>query len=75
MKDATNSEMLKNDNMKVQSITSTCSCDMVKDLINNFQKIYIATHKGKGLPKNATIKISKTNVEITYNDIRILCSN
>lgn len=66
---------LKNDNMKVQSITSTCSCDMVKDLINNFQKIYIATHKGKGLPKNATIKISKTNVEITYNDIRILCSN
>lgn len=66
---------LKEDNIKIQSITSTCSCDALQDILLNFQKIYIATHKGKGIPRNTTIKIGKTKVEITYNEIRVLCSN
>jgi len=65
----------KDDNIKIGSITSECSCDAIQDILLNFQKIYIATHKGKGIPRNTSIKIGKTKVEITYNNIRVLCSN
>lgn len=64
---------LRKDRLKISSITIKCDCDVVKKALTNFHRVYIDTHYGKGIPTNINIKFSKTKVEISLNDIRVIC--
>lgn len=65
---------LKKDKMYVASIPIDCDCSIVTKAVNSFQSTYIQTPFGKGIPTNINISFKSNKIELTINDIRILCN-
>jgi hypothetical protein len=65
---------LKKDKMYIASIPIDCDCSVVTKAIDTFQNIYIQTPFGKGIPTNINISFKSNKIDLTINDIRILCN-
>lgn len=64
---------LKKDLMRIDSENISCSQLTIDKLVRNFHTIYLNTEFGKGYPENAVIRFSKTGIEVTLQDIRVVC--
>lgn len=66
---------LQKDRLYINSISDECDCSAIDEVIRNFQTIYIQTKKGKGIPESVKIKITENDVSITYEKVKISCTN
>jgi len=64
----------KKDIMQMTGFEIDCDCKAIGKILEEFQTIYIQTHKGKGVPEWINIKLSKNNVKIQISNLRILCN-
>lgn len=65
---------LQKDKMIGNNAVVECDCDVLRSAAIEFQKIYLPTHYGKGVPRSIKLSIGKSKVRITFNDIKVLCS-
>jgi hypothetical protein len=64
---------LKRDLLRIDSEDISCSQDIIDKLVRNFHTVYVNTEFGKGYPENAVIRFSKTGIDVTLQDIRVVC--